>query len=892
MHNRRIRLFGPEGAVRLRRQWVGETPLRSVRQVSIMLLSLLAWCGTAEAGAVVFADDFESGAPLPEKWYVAPSGAGRIGVGPCPCGSRAVHLTTRSGNCEIRMVGRVYNEPFTLAFRFFQPASENHGYAGVVRFSSVRHFWWIEWMPPRLNVWTTAAGKWAVRWSIASLACDTAYTVVVRNRPDAVRIELRNAGKQIMARSIWLSHDDGPPGSICFGAHSGKGLRGVWFDDIRLTAAARKRSQTLGAEYKRQALPGVMVQRGSLAAAVSRDKGLLLGLRCGGRDLLGARPAAVSLYDFTAHRSCPETTMVCRALDEGEGRVSAALESPGAPGIRIQSGWRMTGDALYWDCRVGAEFAAAHETAIEFRVPIPAWADRFFAPSRGAPFTRRTVRSGFRYRDASNGVEIPLITLYSAGGENGFSLFADPAVPIPALSFELDPANREPNIYVSFRALRLSNKVPAHVRLILIPHASGWRPGLGWVLAHYPKIFMPDTAVSEGHQVIAGRLPAARIRELRRLGFRWQEMHLVRCPFYGEYLTKETPQSDIDAGRQYLDQVHREHFHYFCYWSFNETRPDFARRFADGISRGRDGKPQRFGWHHFTWMVPLPGASWHEHVLEQLRRIADTFPGLDGVFCDNTIESNFTFGQDDGVSMRNGRACCQYAFAQHATLAAAKTLLRARGMGLWANGACDMNTARWLDGILVENDPTFLESQQFLGLTKPLVFITYYKQENPRRRERLVRMLGTALRCGVLLGFNEWELKPKGPVDLDILQRWLPMFEVLRRRRWVLEPRAVEAPEGILANIFRSPAGYAVPLVRSRAAPAGMKKAAVRIRVPDAGRIRNAAIYAPNAPTPGWRSIEFRRIGHGTLACSPPWPAPAVMLLFRTAAGQPAPRFG
>ncbi|MCX7599762.1 MAG: hypothetical protein N2512_12975, partial [Armatimonadetes bacterium] len=191
----------------------------------------------AERWVTVLQDDFDAGQIDPAKWVLFPP------EGPGPLfdprdGGKAVHFRSERG--DKGMGTRVKPAPpYRLSFDFFQPGEEAGGYRLVVFHPyGSQNAWWFEFDRGAFAVWTTYEGGWAPRWIADGLQTDTWYRVMVEDEPERVRLTVRGMDGQTVAASEWLPHDQLlEPGSICFSAASGGGLRGAMFDNLRLDIA-------------------------------------------------------------------------------------------------------------------------------------------------------------------------------------------------------------------------------------------------------------------------------------------------------------------------------------------------------------------------------------------------------------------------------------------------------------------------------------------------------------------------------------------------------------------------------------------------------------------------------------------------------------------------------
>jgi len=832
--------------------------MRSILPIIYLLLSPFTLQGRTQ-----WKDDFDSGNLDTNKWSACLNDPeNRLCIEPFSGRGYVLHILARKTNAEVTTNFSLGgDDKYRLEFSFYQPSSENEGYAGVVHHPGCSlgySFWWLEWQPPELHLWTIYHGIWAQRWKMEGIETDKWYRVVITNEPNKVSLSIYSDGK-IIGSSGAIPHDSGFSGPLSFGAHTGGGLRGILLDDIGIDYAGPTSTVKLPESYKRTA-PQITLRNSFLQAGIATDTGWLLSLRKGnGNDVFEQGIGRILIDDVSEGKrySDADFHLLKDSLLSSEGKASFKQVSRDGS-IILETTLALERNSLIWNIQLSSLNDQPHSGRVSFHLPFPSWCEEVFLPSLGAPFDRETLRSVYAYRDPTNGFCIPLATLYSPKKGIGLSVFVDPESQKPALLFGFTPKGNPPSFQVQWDYLRLEKGRDTKLCLHIALHPGDWRCGLSWLIQDFPHLFQPQIDVAPGHQVIAGQLSDERVKWLRNLGFTWEETHLLPVPFYGRYISEENTPEEIEQANSYLKMIHQNDFQLYIYWSFNETEPRFAEEnFPDSISKYPDGGAQALGWGNFFLMVPFPQGKWHDYILGQLEQMLSAFPDVDGVFVDNTLQSIISYGQDDGITFINGKPAYQYAFAQHNILREAKEMLLKRSKGLWANQSCDIESAQYMDGILVENRRDWLESQQYFGLLKPMVFITYYDREDPKREEKLLENLRAAFRCGVMLAFNEWELQPE-VIDLELLCKWLPLFEPLRGRSWVLEPECISFPKGIRGNIFRTKEGdYYIALVPEE----GMKgkRFQLEIKVPNGNELRSARLYTPD--TGKWQIIGLMRSG-------------------------------
>ncbi|MBC7328185.1 hypothetical protein H5T87_08750, partial [bacterium] len=774
-----------------------------------------------------------------KKWvYNQADSSNYVEIVKFPGRNNTLHIVGKNTNSEV--FTRIYpggGAPYKLTFSFYQPSGENKGYAGVVHqpgCTPMHSFWWLEWKPPIINLWTNYQGVWAPRWTTDGIECDRWYKVELIDKGNYLTVGIYK-GEELIAQSGEIPHDPGFSGfggPISFGAHTGGGLQGVFFDDIVIEWTSPPPAYSLPKDYKQKA-PFFSLKNQTLRVDISKDRGWILRVRkSDGTPFFDEGMGCILVENVSSGKRYGDSdfSVLSPPLRITKNEIKMNIASTDRT-IELETKCSLAGDSFIWEAKIKPKYETPQEGRISFLFPLPSWLEEIFLPMFGAPFKKGEIPRYCVYRGGGN-LSIPMVTFYSLSKDTGLTVLADPNAPKPSFDFAFNPEGSPPTFQARWNNLRMQKGRQILLRLYIAVHRGDWRSGLRWVLYKFPEYFKPEMKVAPGHQVITWEIPEERLKWLTELGFTWGDSHLLTTPYYGKYISEVNTSEEIAQKNAFLKLCHKHNFQFYYYWSFIETEPSFAEsNFPESIARWPDGRPMLLGWGGFPWMVPYPGGKWRSYILDQLERLLKALPEVDGIFVDNTGASFISYGQDDGYTFTNNLPAYQYAFAQHSMLREVKEKLKKLGKGMWANGACDLESARYMDGIMVESRSDFLEAQQHLGLVKPMLFITYYDKKDPERKEKLVNNLKSALLCGAMLGFNEWELVPE-TIDLELLKRWLPLFEPLRGRQWVLEAYCLSLPAGVKGNIFLTSAGdYFIPLVKEQREVE--KKFFVEVDVPD-----------------------------------------------------------
>jgi hypothetical protein len=504
------------------------------------------------------------------------------------------------------------------------------------------------------------------------------------------------------------------------------------------------------------------------------------------------------------------------------------------------------------------------EILVEWHVAAPdSFTDLFITDGNGA---RELASSGSAaYRST---LALPAITVYDAA--RGLTLAAAFDVPAPDLTFAWTRAAAGTEIVATVRHLRLPAGGTAQAALLLGRHAGCWRPGLGWLVACHPEYFQPPNPrvfTVDGPMIYDFVTSAERLqRDLgqglvwQELGWYWPHLGLYR-PDADSWRRQPGTEGGLGAGGEVTvallnDYIHRARalgVEQFLYFQSTESWAEYAeQRFPESRVTNAAGALAPT-WIKCVVMNPDPDGPFGRHILDQLRRLLETFPEMAGVFWDQNCYTFFDYAHDDGISLLGGRRVSQLEFAQERLLARAAKLLHDQNKVIMTNGGWTAALARYCDGHMSEGSgPT--RRLQYICMRKHLTLLSY-DSTPAAAREKLLLALETGAQPAVTLGNDACRAQFAG---------YRPIFAQLQRREWVFEPRALVLPAGIRGNVFRNAAGNAVVTAvadeRYRPSPAeSLQPAAIRLRLSDDANV--AAVLEWRADLAGYRALPSRPEG-------------------------------
>ena len=509
--------------------------------------------------------------------------------------------------------------------------------------------------------------------------------------------------------------------------------------------------------------------------------------------------------------------------------------------------------------------AAQREIVLSYHLTFPGrWTHVFLTDGNGPQKLAASGRAAYRAP-----LTLPAVTFF--GADAGVTVAAPLEIPVPTLTFSWQRTVPGIDLVVSVSNLRLPSKGKAAAGLLLRHHEGCWRPGLGWLVERYPEYFRPPLAKVfdyDGPMIYDFVTPESRLRRDLGQDLKWQELGWY-WPHLGLYRPdaqrwRRQPSSEGGLGQggevtaamlnDFIALSNRLGVAQCLYFQSTESWAEYAeRRFPESRVRNARGELNPT-WIKCVAMNPSPDGPFGKHIVEQARRLVETFPAMSGVFWDQNCYTGFDFAHDDGISMVNGRPASMLEFPQNRVLALAGEYLHEHGKVIFTNGGWTAGLARYCDGHMSEGaGPT--RRLQYLCMMKHLTLL-YYDSTLAAGREKIKLALETGAQPAVTLG-NDACRAP--------FLNCRPVFRLLRRKQWVFEPRAITLPDGIRGNIFRNGEGnYVATAVVDDARPPSFaqrqRPMVVDVRVHDAREIGQVFSWRPDLQ--GFRATAVERGPH------------------------------
>ena len=278
--------------------------------------------------------------------------------------------------------------------------------------------------------------------------------------------------------------------------------------------------------------------------------------------------------------------------------------------------------------------------------------------------------------------------------------------------------------------------------------------------------------------------------------------------------------------------------------------------------------PGTFYYEAPIWSMPdpFPGSRWRAHIIDQVQQLFDMWPEYDGIMLDQMYyEAERATAEDgtpvdDGITIANdGSVASNLIRNNGSTLAEIKKILAPQKKVIWGNHARTyFCMTRHCDMLVTEGTATPGASEdagKWMTIGSRGCHALHASELGNQNcvirgwTASLYIMSGRAVHSARR---DDWEF---------FAYPYYSLMEMLPGTRWVLSPRALTLPEGMMGNIFRRPDGNVLAVVASYgtsvSAPWWRSNVPVKVRLEDAGEIRAAYLLA--AAHLGPKKLSFTR---------------------------------
>lgn len=654
--------------------------------------------------------------------------------------------------------------------------------------------------------------------------------------------------------------------------------------------------------------PPIPLQAGRLSIGLSSDEGRPVSLAVGGHSLLSAPGALTLQVDKATAVSLGKNLTGFRMVRSAGGVIIEGCEPQS--GVDVRAEW-CGGQGIECRLTLTGRQPARQEAAVELRLPWNKQSLQVLAPSgddrHQADFSRSLA---FGYRATGRSLVMPTVVLYRPEDDWGLTVLADFTLPIRG--FELKVEDRQPAIAARRVHLRLEPGKPVTVSLILRGHEGDWRPGLGYVVRRFPDFFQvadPRVPNLHGSFVCSGLTPPdTTIAEWKRQHVQTVEVHGT-IPFYGQHLplgnewtvfaddqwhtlrkaadpqkpaedapweivhryvtAKRPPNMSVAKVNDYIRRLHAHGIYAVMYFNPTESWKLWIKeKYPQDLVLNAAGQPTPV-WYESYLVCPNPESPWGKHLLDEFAKMMDLYPEADGFFMDQSCYDHLDFAHDDGWSIQNGRTGYRLGWAIGQLSQQCRKMAKARGKFLWWNGPYNVDIAFFAEGMMAEaGSERDVRSIQYLTMGGRACCTLSQAGEVTFQNCAAYGLYPTAM---------------SGPLA-QLAQRYWPVVELFRGKRWEFAPRAIDLPPGTKGNLWRLPDGNVLATVvtagRSVAGAEFDLHVPVTMRLPDAAEFRAAYFLSPDLL--GKRRLAFQRDGQVLRLTVPRHRSTSAILLAKT----------
>jgi len=525
-------------------------------------------------------------------------------------------------------------------------------------------------------------------------------------------------------------------------------------------------------------------------------------------------------------------------------------------------------DVIRWTARLEMERGDFRSCSVVYSIPLPQpaygnglWVARENMPSELGRFGG----FAFEYGEITSGILLPAMCVWRKDKKDAGLLLAMP-FDFKTPRFRFVGGYREPALDARYDWLALNAGEPANTSLLLRAAPDGWRPALGWLYGRFREYFEPRSA--KIHDLWGGHIcgnydvPLNRARTMAALGLKWHEIH-GHFPLYGNYHpegvkswrtghpirnSKKHPDISVDLIKRSMKNLHRVGSAALPYIQVtgdgDDTLP--ARLLDSSLIRGIYGE-KISAWPGTHLLNSDPSLPFGKDMVRQIRGMAERYPEMDGVFLDQACYNFLDTAHSDGITAVNNRPAYMTGFNYLPHLKLLSSLLHPDKV-IIGNGPFGIGIMKYIDGLMAEGEGWLCDHLQYYALAKPMFFLMY------KRTDRAVeKMFQSCLFHGA--GFTSYPEVYKS--SKDIYDMYVPLLQLLYRRRWVFHSNPIELPPGFKGSLFASPRGTLVAGIASETPRImGRKFAPETIQVnPGQGKkIRRVVLHQPGQKN---RSVKF-----------------------------------
>jgi hypothetical protein len=526
-----------------------------------------------------------------------------------------------------------------------------------------------------------------------------------------------------------------------------------------------------------------------------------------------------------------------------------------------------TKDSVRWEVEIvsdGAPWSTAIETRLNYRAGEgtrfwTAWSDPEHRDEGWRdPLTPQPLaNAAWPYSNLTGGpgkgdyICLPLVTLLEPDGDTGVSCVLSPEDANLELWLRTTTSGA---VRWSRTKERLGGGRAVRFALDLTAHEGGWRGGLRWLVARYPKFFDPPNPRADqmaGCGAYSGDEDAIDAAKFKRMAFRINWKLSDDFPYMGMFIppVKDAGQrwdrscdeaAPPDKPRwtscrrlnDYARYMKTNGFYVLDY--FNVT--EFGKNMG-GAPAAHPGDPELWKDPRAFLKYQLAGAvllagdatcyhasvvdvgdpAYQRFILDQAGRHLRWVPDSSGI-CIDRLDwlAKFNPNGDDGVSWVDGKPARALYTSWQGLMEKLGPMMHRAGKVIFINPInSKLDWLRQVDGVYTEfgqSGPS-LNSSALMCLRKPVLAWTYNETlRQPDPDSFFQRHLHLGAYPTAPYPWNNHCINPEQAAE-EYYFDYGPLLDAMRGKKWVLEPHCVESlTPGVKVNLFEVPGGYALPV--------------------------------------------------------------------------------
>lgn len=535
-------------------------------------------------------------------------------------------------------------------------------------------------------------------------------------------------------------------------------------------------------------------------------------------------PGSVSVHDDLLMKKFTRKELKGMKFEKGDKSLSIQKSFKGAPWI-LKERYTVEDEVIEWSACVEMDKGDFRSCSIIYSIPWPqpAYGNAMWAAKENMPSELgRFAGFAFEYGEITSGILMPTLCTWRKKEEMGLLLSMPFDFRTPR--FRFTGGYRDPNLDMRYDWLALDADKPAEAKFLMRAAFGGWRPSLGWLYKRNKEYFEPRSESIHnlwgGHICGGYDIPLKEARIMMELGLKWHEIH-GHFPLYGNYHpegkkswktghpkrgSKSSPDISVEIIKEGINTLHKVGAAALPYIQVTGDGDEKLPAHILKESSIRDIYGDKVSaWpntHLLNSDLSLP---FGKDMVRQIKGMVERYPEMDGVFVDQTCYNFLDTAHSDGITAVNNRPAYMTVNNYLIHLELLSNLLHPKKVMI-GNGPLEIGIMKYLDGLMAEGEGWLCDHLQYYALAKPMFFLMYKTSDCA-----VEKMFQNCLLFGA--GFTSYPEVYK--TSKDLYDMYIPMLQLLYRRRWVFDSNPIEFPSGFNGNLFESSRGNLVASIVS-----------------------------------------------------------------------------